>query len=179
MEKERQRTYTVIAIVALAAVVLSCAVGALAGGMAGYFTGQRQGRIAAQQALARQGDITPNLPERPWRRWGEIPLVPEPGEELLPTDRVGAMIVEVIPGMPADEAGLRVGDVIVAIDQMPVDQNHSLADAIAQYEPGDRITVSFWRGDRQQSVVVRLTENPDAPGQAYLGIRFLMNLPGD
>jgi S1-C subfamily serine protease len=179
MEKERQRSYTVIAIVALVAVVLSCAVGALAGGVAGYFTGQRQGQIAAQRALAQRGEVTPLLPERPWRRWGEIPLLPEPGEELLPTDRVGAVLVEVIPGMPADEAGLRVGDVIVAIDQIPINRNHSLADVIAQYEPGDRISVSFWRGDRQERAVVRLAENPDAPNQAYLGVRFQMNLPGD
>jgi membrane-associated protease RseP (regulator of RpoE activity) len=174
MEEERQRIYTVIAIVALVAVVLSCAAGALAGGVAGYLTGQRQGAIAAERALGQQGDVIPSFPEMP------LPL-PEPGDKLPPFEeppagRVGAVILEVIPGMPAEQAGLRVGDIIVAIDQIPIDRNHPLADVISQYQPGDRVTVTFWRNGGQESLVVRLIENPGALNQAYLGIRYQMNL---
>lgn len=173
MEEERQRIYTIVAIVALVAVVLSCAAGALAGGVAGYLMGQRQGEIAAERALGQRGDVFPSLPEMP------VPL-PELEEELpfegLPGGRVGAVILEVIPGMPADEAGLRVGDVILAVDEVPVDRNHPLSDVISQYEPGDRIRVTYWRTGGQMSVVIRLTENPDAPGQPYLGVRYQMNM---
>ena len=174
MEEERQRIYTVIAIVALVAVILSCAAGALAGGVAGYLTGQRQGEIAAERALGQRGDVIPGFPEMP------IPL-PEPGDELppsegLPSGRVGAVILQVLPGMPAEEAGLRAGDIITAVDQVPVDRNHPLPDVISQYEPGDRVTVTFWREGRQDSLVVRLTENPDAPDRAYLGVRYQMNV---
>jgi hypothetical protein len=174
MEEERQRIYTVVAIVALVAVILSCAAGALAGGVAGYLMGQRQGEIAAQRALGQQGNIFPNLPEMP------VPL-PDLEDELppfgqLPSGRVGAVILDVIPGMPADEAGLRVGDVIMAVDQVPIDRNHPLSDVISQYEPGDRITVTYWRDAGQMSVVIPLTENPDAPDQPYLGVRYQMNV---
>jgi membrane-associated protease RseP (regulator of RpoE activity) len=174
MEDERQRIYTVIAIVALVAVLLSCAAGALAGGVAGYLMGQRQGQIAAERVLGQRGDAIPSFPEMP------VPF-PEQEEELRPFEgapagRVGAVILEVLPGMPAEQAGLREGDIIVAIDRTPIDRNHSLPAVISQYQPGDRVTVTFWRNDGQDSLVVRLTENPDAPGQAYLGVRYQMNL---
>jgi S1-C subfamily serine protease len=161
MEEERKRIYTVVAIVALVAVVLSCAAGALAGGVTGYLMGQR-------------AKVSHSVSEMP------VPL-PELEDELppfegLPSGRVGAVILEVIAGMAADEAGLRVGDVITAVDQVPVDRNHPLSDVILQYEPGDRIRVTYWRTGGQMSVVVRLTENPDAPGQAYLGVRYQMNI---
>ena len=174
MEEERQRIYTIVAIVALVAVVLSCAAGALAGGVAGYLMGQRQGEIAAERALGQRGELFPNVPEMP------VPL-PELEDELppfegLPGGRMGAVILEVIPGMPADEAGLRVGDIIMAVDEVPIDRNHPLSDVISQYEPGDRIRVTYWRNGGQMSMVVRLAENPDAPDQPYLGVRYQMSL---
>jgi len=86
--------------------------------------------------------------------------------------------------MPAEQAGLRVGDVILAIDRTPINRMHPLADVISQYEPGDRITLRLQRDGEEQSVRVILGEHPDRAGWPYLGIRFEMitvpefDLPG-
>jgi serine protease Do len=92
--------------------------------------------------------------------------------EGLPFEVEGALIQEVIPGTPADEAGLEAGDIIVAIDSTPIDHHHALPDVIGQYEPDDRITIHLWRENKKQSVRVKLAARPEDPTQAYLGIYF-------
>jgi membrane-associated protease RseP (regulator of RpoE activity) len=169
MEEERRKIYNVMAVVAIVVLLLSCVAGALAGGFTGYLVGRRQGALAAERTLA---GIE--------RFWSEIPEMPVPLPEVTPFDdtepfgTTGAAIVEVLPGTPAEQAGLRVGDVIVAIDRTPINGMHPLAQVISQYEPGDRITLRFQRRGEGQSVRIILGEHPDRPGWPYLGIRFEM-----
>ena len=49
----------------------------------------------------------------------------------------GVSIVEIVSGSPADDAGLRVGDVITAVDSVDVETADALVDLIATYAPGD------------------------------------------
>jgi S1-C subfamily serine protease len=79
----------------------------------------------------------------------------------------GAVIMEVTEGGPADRAGLRGtrfdprgrvqawGDIIVAINEVEVTGN-SLAQEILRYDPGDRVSVTYYRGDEKQETVVEL-----------------------
>jgi S1-C subfamily serine protease len=167
MEEEKRRIYTIVAVVAVVSVLLSCVVGALAGGATGFLVGRRQARISVEQTNPFQLPQT----ESPRRVPGQgTPVPPQMG----PFGIEGALIQQVIPGSPAAQAGLQAGDIIVALDSTPIDQNHALADVIGQYKPGDRVTVHFWRADQESSVIVTLGEQSDAPGQAYLGVRFRM-----
>jgi hypothetical protein len=160
MAQEKQKTLLVTTLVVVAALLLGCIAGALAGGAAGFLVGRRQ---------ARNVEI-PSVESRPF---------------AMPGLREGALITSVADGSPADQAGLQPDDLIISIDRIPVDLNHPLSEIIAQYQPGDRATVRFWRGNQQQSVQVKLGENPDDPRQAYLGVYFRMigvpgiRLPGD
>lgn len=176
MENERQRLVAIVAAIAIGGLLLSCVAGALAGGLAGLFVGRHQARLAAERTFAQE------VPEQvmPWR--DELPVpVPEFPEStpFVQPGIEGAVIVEVIEGTPAERAGLRSGDVIVAVEDIPIDRNHLLPDVLAQYEPGDRVTIEFWRGGRQRAVQATLGENPDDPGLPYLGVRFRMNLEPD
>jgi membrane-associated protease RseP (regulator of RpoE activity) len=173
MVVETRKIYTTVAIVALVGLLFSCVAGAVAGGVAGFLVGQRQGRLVAERVVS--GSVGAAQQAIP---------VPTPGVELhpgpfaaprqAPSDVAGALVVEVVSGTPADQAGLQAGDVIVAIDSTPVNAIHQLPDVIAQYQPGDQVTVHFWRDGRQQAVTVGLGTNPDNSGQAYLGIYFEM-----
>ncbi len=59
----------------------------------------------------------------------------------------GASVKSVTPGGPADEAGLKAGDVIVALDGKRVDDAVSLITDIRQNAPGDKITLTLDNGD--------------------------------
>ena len=63
-----------------------------------------------------------------------------------PTDGLaGALVSDVMPGSPADEAGLQVGDLITAIDGERVTQMRSLRAMILARPPGTRVVVDVVR----------------------------------
>jgi S1-C subfamily serine protease len=85
----------------------------------------------------------------------------------------GAVIVEVTPGSPAEEAGLEVGDVILTVDNQQPGPDGTLGDLISQYEPGDRVTLEAQAEDGAVRLVrVTLGEKPDVAGAPYLGVRY-------
>lgn len=110
---------------------------------------------------------------------GIVPCVGIPGEALgvrigAPGPGAMAMIVEVAPDSPAAEAGLEVGDIVVAVDGQELDSENTLADLIAAHEPGDTVILqSEELGEEAPSeVTVVLGEHPDEEGVAYLGVRY-------
>jgi hypothetical protein len=79
----------------------------------------------------------------------------------------GVRVTQVFPGGPADRAGLRVGDVITAVDDQRVRTRDNLLDAVRSRQPGQRVTVAYRRGDETRAASVELGE---APGMFVLGI---------
>jgi S1-C subfamily serine protease len=61
----------------------------------------------------------------------------------------GAVLVGVEPGSPAQQAGLSPGDVIVSVDQRPVDSSTSLQSVLSAHHPGDRVALQ-WVGQNGQ-----------------------------
>jgi membrane-associated protease RseP (regulator of RpoE activity) len=165
MVVETNRIYTTVIVIAVVGLLFSCIFGAVAGGVAGLFLGQRQGRLAAERAMSENVITVPRIEQAPF---------PFATPRQTPSSVTGALIVEVVSGTPAEQAGLQAGDVITSIDNTPVNAVHQLPDVIAQYQPGDRVTIHLTRGNQQLSVTVRLGTNPDNPGQAYLGIYYEM-----
>lgn len=53
----------------------------------------------------------------------------------------GAFVYEVTEGSAADEAGLRVGDIITEFDGISIDSNDTLVETLEYYEPGETVTV--------------------------------------
>jgi S1-C subfamily serine protease len=99
-------------------------------------------------------------------------------ESIVPGLASGAVIIEVLPGTPAEQAGLLEGDIVVAVDSQQIGLAGNLARLIAQYEPGDRLTLQVRRGDNEpRPIRVKLGENPDVPGAPYLGVRYQSALP--
>jgi S1-C subfamily serine protease len=68
----------------------------------------------------------------------------------------GAGIVAVTTGGPADRAGLRPGDVIVAADGEPITTPEELIVAIRKHAPGDRIVLTYLRGGHRHTTTVVL-----------------------
>jgi hypothetical protein len=96
-----------------------------------------------------------------------------PREEQRDLQALGALVVAVVPDSPADRAGLREGDRIVAIDGQRLGFERDLADLISQYEPGDRIALHIRRpGEDSFQVRAKLGEHPERQGRAYLGVKY-------
>lgn len=66
--------------------------------------------------------------------------------------------VPVFPGSPADEAGLQSGDVILSVDGTAIDREHSLAQLISEYEPGETAILNVARGEEAFETEVTLAE---------------------
>jgi serine protease Do len=149
--------------------------------------------------------ITTGHYQHPWLGISGTALNLELSEAMdLDSDQHGALVVEVIPGSPADEAGLRGsdrevdiegqpvrvgGDVIVAIEGEPVQGVDDIISYLARYtQIGDKITLSILRQGKEQTVEVELAARPSedegtaaAPreiaGQAWLGVQGLTLVP--
>lgn len=70
----------------------------------------------------------------------------------------GALIASLVSGGAAERAGLKVGDVIVQVDNTPVNDIASLGDALATKNPGDTAAVKVVRGTQQLTINVTLGE---------------------
>ncbi len=75
----------------------------------------------------------------------------------------GQFVVNVSRRGPAADAGIQPGDVILAINKQPIDEQHSFVDVLFQFKPGDTVAVTIERGSDQQDVQVKLTERPGSP----------------
>jgi serine protease Do len=63
----------------------------------------------------------------------------------LPPDTRGALIADVTPNSPADQAGLRGGDVVVAFNERPVEDDRHLRLMVSQTPPGSRADITILR----------------------------------
>lgn len=73
----------------------------------------------------------------------------------LPVKR-GVIIASVAQGGPAARAGIRRGDIITAVQGAAVEDEVSFLKAVRAHRPGDTVTVTVVRGNRQYEVDVTL-----------------------
>ena len=73
----------------------------------------------------------------------------------------GALIVGVFINSPADSAGIRAGDIIVAVNQQAVINIRDLLDEIVVYQPGENISVTLYRGPEKLTLTMEVTQRPE------------------
>ncbi|HEY65584.1 MAG TPA: PDZ domain-containing protein [Caldilineae bacterium] len=151
-----QRTYIIVTAIVIAGIILSLCAGALAGGTVAFFVIRR-----AQSTLWPAPMPQERMPEVPFQ-------MPFP-----PSGVGGALIQEVMPDSPADEAGLRAGDLIIAVNGQAIDPEHPLNEIIGAYSPGDRVEITILRGGREMTIGLTLGEHPEDSERAFLGVQFL------
>jgi len=85
-------------------------------------------------------------------------------EKKLSVD-YGALIISnskeepaVIPGSPAEKAGLKEGDIILEINNEKITIDNPLIKVISKYNPGDKITLKILRGNEEKIIELFLVE---------------------
>ncbi|MFZ0631220.1 MAG: trypsin-like peptidase domain-containing protein [Acidobacteriaceae bacterium] len=102
-----------------------------------------------------------------------LAIGPDLAQQMGLPAEYGILIQSVVPGGAADRAGLRGGnqtaylgnepisvggDLIVAIDGQQITNSQDLAEIMDEHQPGDTITVTFYRARRQMTTRVTLGE---------------------
>lgn len=78
-------------------------------------------------------------------------------QNQLPVDH-GVLIVRVVPSGPAEQSGLKEDDIIVEIDNTPVDNSQQLQDVLLKKDVGQTVSVKIYRGNQQLTIKVKLGE---------------------
>jgi S1-C subfamily serine protease len=72
----------------------------------------------------------------------------------------GAIVETVEPGTGAAAAGVRRGDIIVALGDAPIENTGDLLGALRDYQPGDTVELTVVRDGDEQTLDVTLGERP-------------------
>jgi len=72
----------------------------------------------------------------------------------------GGMVYQVVPGTPAEQAGLRAYDVITRIDGEEVTAADDVILAIRDHDIGDTIEITYFRGTMETTTSAKLVERP-------------------
>ena len=68
----------------------------------------------------------------------------------------GVYVASVNEGSSADDAGIKAGDVIIAIGDREVKNSSELQELVARKRPGDQVSVTYMRGDSEKKVMATL-----------------------
>ncbi len=81
----------------------------------------------------------------------------------------GAIIGFVLPGSPAEKAGVKVNDVVTSIDDKPVADSSSLRNLTFTLEPGTEVPLNIVRDGRKMTLRVAIAEMPSDQILAFFG----------
>jgi serine protease Do len=70
----------------------------------------------------------------------------------------GALVSFVEPDGPAQKAGLKPGDVVLAVNDKPVEQSSDLSNAVAAIKPGSDAELKVWRSGKERDFEVRVAQ---------------------
>ena len=89
------------------------------------------------------------------------PITPELAESLNLKTQEGALVGEVQPGLPAAQAGMKSGDIIIDVDGTPIKTVRELQRKIAAFRPDSTVKVKVLRDGKEQLIEVKLAKLPD------------------
>jgi S1-C subfamily serine protease len=105
-------------------------------------------------------DIALNVAEQIIKNGGtKIPYIGiQMGENT--TDIKGVLVEDAIDGYPAEQAGIKAGDIITAVDGTEVESPFELVAQILRFEPGDSVTISINRDGQSIDIDLVLAAKP-------------------
>ena len=72
----------------------------------------------------------------------------------------GAYVTRVVPGSPADKAGIKAGDIIVGVDGKPVKTMDDVIAGVRAHAVNDKVDITYYSGTSKKKATVTLQEKP-------------------
>ena len=101
-----------------------------------------------------------SLPSQPWIGVYHQNLTESMAEQLRLPDNKGVLVLDVIQGSPASEAGLKAWDVIRRIGDDDVFSTDDVVEAISQYDVGDEVMLTVMRQGEILLIPLTLGDKP-------------------
>jgi serine protease DegQ len=92
-------------------------------------------------------------------------LTPELAESFKRPNTSGALIAGVLKGGPADRAGVKPGDILIAVDGKPVVDSSTMLNLIAALSPGQTATILVMRNQAEKTVKINVGKRPKPASQ--------------
>ena len=89
-------------------------------------------------------------------------ITPELAESFKLDTAVGVLVAGVQRGSPADRAGIRPGDIVVAVDGKQVKDPDSMRNLIVALVPGKQTTLKLRRGQKETELQVKVGKRPES-----------------
>lgn len=87
-------------------------------------------------------------------------ITPELAESFGLSQKTGAIIAGVLRGGPADRAGIRPGDILIAVDGKAITDTTEMLNLIAQLKPGNKAKMTILRKNEQTNLDVLIGKRP-------------------
>ncbi|HZX28338.1 MAG TPA: trypsin-like peptidase domain-containing protein [Telluria sp.] len=112
---------------------------------------------SVMEAIIRTGHV-----ERGWIGIESQDITPELASSFELKQEAGAMIAGVVRNGPADKAGMKPGDILVAVNGKPVTDTNVMLNLIAELHPGSKAKMTVLRKNRQATLDVNVGRRPRA-----------------
>jgi serine protease Do len=111
-------------------------------------------------SLMRNGKV-----EHAYMGVGISDVTPENAQFFAMKNNNGAVITQVDPDTPAAKAGLKIGDVITAVDGKEINDAGQLQIAVGSKSPGAKLQLSVLRNGKEMTVPITLAEMSGRNGE--------------
>ncbi len=103
-------------------------------------------------------------------RRGEIGIAPQTITPLLAealglSDQAGVIVADVSPNGPAENAGMRAGDLILSLDGKPMENGRQFRVNLYSRPVGDTVNIEVLRGEERHNLPIKVAERDDEPGR--------------
>jgi serine protease Do len=92
-------------------------------------------------------------------------ITPEIAESINLQEPRGALVADLTPGGPAEEAGVERGDIIVEFNGKPIEDMPELPKSVASYAPGMKTQLKVLRNGEPRTLDIQLGELPEEVAQ--------------
>jgi len=112
------------------------------------------------EQIIKQGSVT-----RGWIGAAVQELTPELAESFKLGDIKGVLITETIRNSPAEQAGVRRGDILIAIDNQPIESWSAMLETVSNLPPGKIVLVNLMRDGEAISLKLKVGKRPKPRAQ--------------